>query len=96
MAQTAIAEFRALAAEMERFQREPNSAGLATARRLASRFNQALAAVPEPEAQVEALPRRSQHPYSMDWQHLTEQHRQAARQLGALRILQAWYCGPMI
>jgi hypothetical protein len=96
MAQAAIAEFRVLAAEMERFQRDPNSTGLATARLHASRFNQALAAVPKPEAQVEALPRRSQHAYSKDWQDLTEQHRQAAMQLGALRILQAWYCGPVL
>ena len=81
--QAAIAEFQALKAEMERVERlGPERVGQGTARRLANRFNAALAAAPEPGQLDEALLQEAHHAHSKEWEELSQQQRQAAKLLG--------------
>ena len=83
LSQAAIAEFQALKAEMEKVQRLGlERVGLATARRLASRFNAALAAVPESGQLDAALPQQVHRAHSKEWDQLSQQERQAAMLLG--------------
>ena len=79
-----MAEFRALRAEIESVERLGlQTADLTTARRLASRFNEALARVPEPRGQ-QPSPHRHQHvhAHSKHWAELSPQERQCAAKLG--------------